>query len=115
MKLAAVKPEDVFGTITPPKELEPLITEGGQGAGGINIFINNIITLLYEAALVIAVFMLLWGGVEFILSGGDKEKVGNAQKRITFALVGLAFLAVAFALLNVFGVFTGFEGFFNFK
>ena len=114
MKLLAVDPNEVFGKITPPKELNPLISAGGQGAGGINIFLNNLITLIYEAAAVVVVFMLLWGGIELILSGGEKEKVGEAQKRITFALIGLVFLAVAFALLNILGIFTGFTNFFAF-
>ncbi|MDO8619545.1 MAG: hypothetical protein Q7R49_06435 [Candidatus Daviesbacteria bacterium] len=114
MTLAATDLEKVFGTVNPPKELKPLIDQGGQGAGGINLFINNLITLIYEVALVLVVFMLLWGGVQLILSGGDKEAVSGAQKRITFALIGLIFLAVAFALLQAFGVFTGFTTFFGF-
>ncbi len=109
---AAKTPKDIFGEITPPKELEPLIGKGGQGAGGISLFLNNLITLIYEIAAILVVFMLLWGGLEWILSGGDKEKVGEARKRIVNALIGLGLLAVAFAILKVFGIFTGFTTFF---
>lgn len=108
-----MNPKDIFGEITPPKELDPLIRKGGQGAGGINVFLNNLITLIYEIALVSVVFMFLWGALEWMLAGGDKEKVAQAQRRIVNALIGLALLAVAFAILRVFGVFTGFTVFFQ--
>lgn len=110
MKIA-VDPRDVFGTLKPPPELQPLVAKGA--AGGISLFLNNLITLIYEVAAILVVFMLLWGGLEWILSGGDKEKVEGARKRIVNALIGLAILAVAFAILKVFGVFTGFETFFK--
>lgn len=114
MKIA-VTPREIFGEITPPSELQPLIAKGGQGAGGISAFLNNTITLIYEIAAIAVVVMLIWGGLEWIFSGGEKEAVGNARKRITNALIGLVILAVAFAILNTFGVFTGFTTFFNFK
>ncbi|MBI2314685.1 hypothetical protein HYU93_01330 [Candidatus Daviesbacteria bacterium] len=44
---------------------------------------------------------------EWITSGGDKEAVGKARGRIINALIGLAVLAVAFALANVAARFTG--------
>ncbi len=110
MKIA-VDPRGVFGTLKPPPELQPLVSKGA--AGGISLFLNNLITLIYEIAAILVVFMLLWGGLEWILSGGDKEKVGEARKRIVNALIGLAILAVAFAILQVFGIFTGFETFFK--
>lgn len=107
-----MNPKDIFGEITPPDELQGLIKEGGQGEGGINLFLNNVITLIYEVAIVLVVLMFLWGALEWILSGGDKEKVAEARKRIINALIGLALLAVAFAILKVFGIFTGFTIFF---
>ncbi len=107
-------PKEIFGEIKPPEELQPLVDKGGQGAGGISLFLNNLITLIYEVAIVLVVFMFLWGALEWLISGGDKEKVAEARKRIVNALIGLALLAVAFAILKVFGIFTGFTTFFNF-
>ncbi len=112
MKIAA-DPKDIFGTITPPQELQPLINQGGQGGGGISLFLNNLIILIYEVAIVLVFFMFLWGAVEWLISGGDKEKVAEARKRIVNALIGLLLLAVAFAILKVFGIFTGFTTFFK--
>lgn len=100
-------PASVFGKINPPESIDKL----GVGSIGISKFLNNLITLIYMIATVVFVFMMLFSGLEWILSGGDKDKVASAQKRITNALIGLAIFAVAFALLNVLGVFTGFTFF----
>ena len=43
-----------------------------------------------------------------MISGGDKEAVGKARGRIINALIGLAVLAVAFALAKVAAQFLGF-------
>ena len=53
--------------------------------------------------------MLIWGAFEWITSGGDKDNVGKARNRIINALIGLAVLAVAFALFKVAGQFLGFD------
>lgn len=62
---------------------------------------------LITAALVSFAF-LLFGGIQWILAGGDKEQTEKARKRITNSLIGLAivFSAYALALLikAVFGV-----------
>lgn len=102
-------PKDIFGTILPPPELGPFITPDKTGAAGISLFFNNLITLIYIIAAVVFIFMLLWGALEWISSGGDKEKVSNAKRRITHALVGITLFAVAFAIIRVVGIFTGFQ------
>lgn len=70
-------------------------------------FISNALTLAFAIALLIVLVMLIIGAYEWITSGGDKEAVGKARNRIINALIGLAVLAVAFALTNVFAQFVG--------
>jgi len=52
--------------------------------------------------------MLLWGGIQWITAGGDKEAAQNAQKRLTSALVGLMIVFSTFAIIylveSVFGI-----------
>ncbi|MBU0974798.1 pilin [Patescibacteria group bacterium] len=46
------------------------------------------------------VFMyLIWGGIEWITSGGDKGKTESARNKITAAVVGLIVVASAWAVL----------------
>lgn len=79
-----------------------------------NVQITNIGTLItgaVQGALLVAallVFMyLIWGGIQWITSGGDKGKTQEARDRITAALVGLAVVAAAWAVMLIIQYFFG--------
>jgi hypothetical protein len=50
---------------------------------------------------VISFIFLLWGGLQWIMAGGDKEGTEKARKKITAALIGLAIVFSAYALLYI--------------
>ncbi len=56
--------------------------------------LSFLIQLFFVLAGLAALFMLLLGALQWVVSGGDKEGVDNARKKIVAALVGL-FLIVA--------------------
>jgi cbb3-type cytochrome oxidase subunit 3 len=68
---------------------------------------NVIAIVIFLAALLVFIFLLI-GGLQWILSGGDKAAAQAARDRITSALVGLVIIVAAFALMliieRVFGV-----------
>lgn len=99
--------EDVIGQISPPAEVGNI----GVGAAGLSNFLSKIIELIFVAATIIFVFMVIITGVQWILSGGDKESVASARRRLTWAVIGIIFLALAFVILRVIGQITGFEFF----
>lgn len=103
--------KDKFGTIKPPKELEPFVGKDPTGTGGIGIFLSKLITLIYIVAAIVLIFMLLWGAFDWITSGGEKEKVEAARNKIIHAIVGIILFAAAFAIIAVLGQFTGFTFF----
>lgn len=63
-----------------------------------------IVTLLFVVGIVIALAFLIYGGIKWILSGGDKAAVDAARKHIVAAIIGLVIVVSAFIILNV--VFT---------
>lgn len=69
----------------------------------VETIIKNVIVLFFSVGAVAVTVMLLWGAVEWILSGGDKEKVAAARKRITYALIGLALLSLTFVIMGIIG------------
>lgn len=105
--LAETKIEDIIGKISPPPEVSRI----GFGAEGLSNFLSKIVEIIFVAATIIFVFMVIITAVQWILSGGDKEAVGNARKRLTWAIIGIVFLALAFVILRVAGQITGFEFF----
>lgn len=91
----------------------PKIDNKPVGYGDISDFITKSIQLVFIVAIVVVFIMLVWGGLQWILSGGEKEAVGEARRRIVNALIGLAILAVAFAITQVAGTFLGINIFGN--
>jgi hypothetical protein len=63
---------------------------------------------LLAIAVVIALFFLVFGGIRWMTSGGDKAKVESARNHIIAALIGLVIAFLAFfilsLILSVFGV-----------
>jgi len=59
-----------------------------------------IITLLFVVGIVTALAFLIYGGIKWILSGGDKAAVDAARKHIVAAIIGLVIVVTAFVILN---------------
>lgn len=69
--------------------------------------IRNVVVFFIIIAVVIALFYLLYGGVKWITSKGDKTEVESARNHIMAAIIGLivVFLAVFIVslILSAFG------------
>lgn len=70
--------------------------------------VSTLIKLALVVAAVVFFFMLVIGGIKWILSGGDKGKTEEARNQITAALVGLVIVFAAWAIAKlieqIFGV-----------
>jgi hypothetical protein len=64
---------------------------------GVALLIAGILVFVY----------LVWGGIQWITSGGDKAKTEEARSRITAALIGLAIVAAAWAVMQLISFFFG--------
>lgn len=51
--------------------------------------------------------MLVIGGYNFLLSGGDQKKLEMAKGTITGALLGLVIMVIAFLIIKTVATFTG--------
>lgn len=98
----------IFGKIQPPQIIEEFLQNEPTGTGAISQFLSNFIALLFGIAAVVLIFMIIWGAFDWTTSGGDKEKLASAQKRIINAIIGILLFSLAFAAITVLGRFTGF-------
>ena len=85
------------------------LSEGAQAArcdgcpenlfGDTGVFkqVTNIV--LYIVG-VIAVIMLIIGGIKYVVSGGDAKKVTDAKNTVLYAIIGLVIAFLAFAIVN---------------
>jgi cytochrome bd-type quinol oxidase subunit 2 len=49
---------------------------------------------------IIAVIMLIIGGIKYVVSGGDAKKVTDAKNTVLYAIIGLVICFLAFAIVN---------------
>lgn len=76
----------------------------------IDKFFPNFIQVALALGSLLALVWLIWGGIEFIMSGGNKEKTKGSSEKITQAIFGLAALAAAWILWRIVVYFLGISG-----
>lgn len=76
-----------------------------ESSGGFATDIGSVITTLLSFVMGIAAllvfFYLIWGGITWITSGGEKGKTEEARNKITSAVIGLIVLAASYAILMI--------------
>lgn len=65
----------------------------------VGALINKALNFVLIIGALLVFMYLIWGGIEWITSGGDKGKTESARNKITAAIVGLIVLASAWAVL----------------
>lgn len=64
-------------------------------------FLGKAIQLAFLFAIIVALFYLIWGGIKWILSGGDKGAVETARATIIAAVIGLIVTFASYFILNL--------------
>ena len=67
------------------------------GDNGVFSRITNTVLLIVG---LISVIMLVYGGLRYILSGGDSKKVTDAKNTVIYAIIGLIISLLAYAIVN---------------
>ncbi|MDO8610017.1 MAG: hypothetical protein Q7R95_05685 [bacterium] len=99
--ILAQKIDDIIGQISPP--VQNSLTNGDPIAALGKIVSVGVSLFLTTAGLFLLIY-LLWGGLDWIISGGEKEKITKAQNKIMNAVIGIV---LVFVILTVFGIVSG--------
>jgi hypothetical protein len=59
------------------------------------------ITIAFIVAVIIALFFLIYGGIKWIMSGGDKAALETARNTIIASIIGLVLVFSSFFILNI--------------
>jgi len=86
-------------TIKPPDNFNVILDLGK--------LISNGISLMMLIAAIATFFYLVWGGLEWITSGGEKAGTEAAKSKITNAFIGLFIVFSAWAIMAIFEKFFG--------
>lgn len=82
---------------TPIEAPREVPTGGSDTLGNL---ISMGMNLLFVGGVLIAVMMIVYSGIQWILSAGDKERIQQARDRLTYTIIGVILIAAAFFIVK---------------
>lgn len=83
------------------KNSTSVVCQQKNGADGkINGFVEDLVRILFFAIGIIAVIMIIIGGIKYVTSNGDSAQVTSAKNTVLYSVVGLVVAVLAFAIVN---------------
>ena len=73
---------------------------GNEPKGGVDGLIKNVINILLWAIGIIAVVMIIIGGIRYATSAGDSNSAKSAMNTILYSVIGLVIAIFAYAIVN---------------
>ena len=100
---------------TPVPVLDKTVSLSAEGTtfsdlGNLTVgsMVSGAISLVMLIVALVFFFMLIWGGLKWVMSQGEEKAVTGARAQITNALIGLAIVFAAWAIMKliqtVFGI-----------
>lgn len=68
---------------------------------------TNVIKVVVGLGFIALLALLVWAGIKYLISGGEPKAIQAAHLTVTWALLGVLFLAIAWLILQLIEVFTG--------
>lgn len=88
---------DIIGTVEPPIGI-PKTPEKTTA------FLTAILTFIIVVAGLFTLWQFLSGGLAYITSNGDKNKVAEANNKITYSILGIAIITASFIIAGILGL-----------
>lgn len=79
------------------------------GLNEIEQVFGSIISVIVGLGFVVLLVMLVWAGIKYLTSGGEPKAVQSAHQTVSWALLGIVFMAIAWLILQLIKVFTGID------
>ncbi|MBQ3352768.1 hypothetical protein IJG89_00220 [Candidatus Saccharibacteria bacterium] len=88
--------KDIITTLAALPEVKPV----GDGTDTLNANITAILNWVIGILGIVAVIVIIIGGVKYMTSSGDAGKVKSAKDTILYGIIGLIICVLAFAIVN---------------
>lgn len=69
----------------------------------------SLISVIVGLGFVVLLVMLIWAGIKYLTSGGEPKAIQSAHQTVSWALLGIVFMAIAWLILQLIHVFTGID------
>lgn len=77
-------------------------------ADNMTVLITSLLSVAIAFVALLVFFYLIWGGIDWITSGGDKGKTEQARSKILAAVIGLIIVAASYAIVQLLVRFLGY-------
>lgn len=83
-------------------QIESAVNEvgGSENKTDVKGFIGNIIKTMFFAVGVLAVIVIIFAGVTFVISAGNSQTIQKAKTTIIYAVIGLIVSILSYAIVN---------------
>lgn len=98
---ASLLPATTGYAVDPNAEIKDGVNAaGGQGQDGLRAQVKNVVNVLLFILGIIAVIMIIIGGIRYATSGGDSTQITAAKNTILYSIIGLIVAILAYAIVN---------------
>ena len=89
----------------------PTGTSANDAAGlkQIEDVFKNVISVVVGLAFIACLIVLIMAGIKYLTSGGEPKAIQSAHQTVTWALLGILFMAVGWIVLQLIKNFTGID------
>lgn len=83
-------------------QIESAVNEvgGNENKTDVRGFIGNIIKTMFFVVGVLAVIVIIFAGVTFVMSAGNSQTIQKAKTTIIYAVIGLIVSILSYAIVN---------------
>ncbi len=81
-----------------------------RGEGSIESLYEKFIVIvqyIFGIALAIGIILIIWGGVGWMMAGGDEEKITTARRNLLYGVIGIAIIIGVYVIINAVASFLG--------
>lgn len=89
---------------------QPAQAMGGASATIATLF-NPIVANVITVSGIIALATIIFSGFQYVTGAGDKNKIAQAQNMLSYGILGIIVVTVAFVLTRIIGTLLGFTFF----
>jgi len=75
------------------------------GLSNLRGILANALLLFIIAGAFLLVIYIVWAGIQWITSGGDKAKLTAARQKLTWAIIGFVVVLSSFFIMDTIGFF----------
>ena len=86
-----------YPTIPVPTGIQNISGAGGPFGGNL---ITTALAILFVFGIALTIILLIYSGIQWVMSEGDKQKIQAARSRLIFTIVGFLIIAGGFAIVS---------------